>query len=294
MDAWAPFAIRNPSPYASTGTWAPSAAPSRGCLHTVEALIFRPHPSLYYGKAGTHPHGTVGRGILPDGTTGIGTWQHHPANRPSRALRNLPGGVETNRLRVFNIEIVGYAASITTLDDETFDHLERLMRWAELELSIAPVVRPMGRPRMGFEEWLAFGGWCGHRHVPENDHTDPGFIDEDRLLPDTELEPIIAPPAVTDLEEDAMRAAFVTLAPKGYGIFDGWWEPNLGAPPVIVGATLHGPSIDDDGPWPWSLGATIRAQVRGDRILITAAQQAGAPDPPGGVLQAHVTATVPA
>jgi hypothetical protein len=307
MDAWCPFAIRNPSPYAEVGTWAASAAPSRGVLHTTEADIFRPHPRLYYGIEGTHPHVTVGRGILPDGRAGVASWQHHPSTRPSRALRNLPGGVETNRLRVFNIEVVARAATVAALDDATYTELARIMRWAELELGIAPVILTMfaypppngirlnGREpwRLTFTEWLAFNGWCGHQHVPENVHGDPGALDTERLEP-ADIVPIITPPASIDLEESTVRNAFVTLAHKGYGIFEGWWEPGLGAPPVIVGATLHGPSIDDDGPWPWSLGATIRAQVRGDRILVTAAQAAGAPAPPGGVLHAHVTAGVAA
>jgi hypothetical protein len=32
------------------------------------------------------------------------------------------------------------------------------------------------------DEWKMFSGWCGHQHVPNNDHTDPGAIDIDSLM----------------------------------------------------------------------------------------------------------------
>jgi hypothetical protein len=97
-------------------------------------------------------------------------------------------------------------------------------------------------------------------------------------------------PGPAHFEEDTVQYAFVELAPKGYGIWEGWWNPGLGNDPLIVGVTLHGPSIDVDGPWPWSLGATVRAQARGSEIYVVAAQQAGAPAPPGERLHAHVAA----
>ena len=31
--------------------------------------------------------------------------------------------------------------------------------------------------RMGNQEWDQFGGVCGHQHVPENTHWDPGALD---------------------------------------------------------------------------------------------------------------------
>jgi hypothetical protein len=36
--------------------------------------------------------------------------------------------------------------------------------------------------RMSFAEWQAFKGWCGHQHVPENDHGDPGSMDFARVI----------------------------------------------------------------------------------------------------------------
>src|SRR5512132_2361041 len=38
--------------------------------------------------------------------------QHIPANRAARALRNESGGVQTNRWRVFQIEVLGFANEV--------------------------------------------------------------------------------------------------------------------------------------------------------------------------------------
>jgi hypothetical protein len=66
------------------------------------------------------------------------------------------------------------------------------MRWVEVEAGVAPIA-PLefigwegageaARSRMSSNEWMAFNGWCGHQHVPENDHWDPGRINIGRLL----------------------------------------------------------------------------------------------------------------
>lgn len=36
--------------------------------------------------------------------------------------------------------------------------------------------------RFTFSEWLNFLGHCGHQHVPENDHGDPGNFNAERML----------------------------------------------------------------------------------------------------------------
>ena len=57
---------------------------------------------------------------------------------------------------------------------------------------------------MSNSEWMAFSGWCGHQHVPENDHWDPGRINISRLLmtagtPQVDDEPSDGPPSTTGL-----------------------------------------------------------------------------------------------
>jgi hypothetical protein len=39
-----------------------------------------------------------------------------------------------------------------------------------------------GGQRMSGAEWNDFKGVCGHTHVPENDHGDPGAIDFAQLI----------------------------------------------------------------------------------------------------------------
>ena len=48
-----------------------------------------------------------------------------------------------------------------------------------------------GVGRMTDDEWNAFDGWCGHQHVPENTHWDPGKLDIDSMF---------APMVITRLE----------------------------------------------------------------------------------------------
>src|SRR5690606_3658218 len=38
------------------------------------------------------------------------------------------------------------------------------------------------RQRMSGDQWETYRGWCGHQHVPENDHGDPGAVDIANLL----------------------------------------------------------------------------------------------------------------
>jgi hypothetical protein len=40
---------------------------------------------------------------------------------------------------------------------------------------------------MTYDEWLTFEGLCGHQHVCENDHGDPGALDIARLIGDDDM-----------------------------------------------------------------------------------------------------------
>lgn len=151
-----------------------------------------------YDGGAKAPHFTV----VPNKTTQtVKVYQHFDTARPSRALRNLAGGVETNRERVIQIEIVGTsdpraAGAMILLSAAPrwlLDGLARLMRWIEGAHGIPRVSTP--RPwlpypssygataaRMTGPEWDGFSGWCGHQHAPENSHGDPGDIDITYLL----------------------------------------------------------------------------------------------------------------
>lgn len=109
-----------------------------------------------------------------------------PWSTPAKSLRNLPGGVETNnRGDVFQVEVVGRAADVPGYSSAWFANLALYVQRICGETGV-PIVFP--RPfvaypasfglhaaqRMSNDEWLAFAGVCGHQHVPESDHGDPG------------------------------------------------------------------------------------------------------------------------
>lgn len=130
--------------------------------------------------------------------------QHFPANMSARALVNLPGGVQTNTLNVVQIEISGtcdpaskgrIAPFVPELSDDVLDDIAHLWLWLHEEWSVplkalAPT-RWKSYPssygasngtRMTARAWNNFTGVCGHQHVPENEHGDPGNFPIARLL----------------------------------------------------------------------------------------------------------------
>jgi hypothetical protein len=171
------------------GTYVP-AARMHLLLHTTEGGTIAGAEGAYRAR-GVPPHLTISyeeRRVV----------QHVPFTRSAMALANLPGGVETNRQGVIQVELVGFAR-------ETHRWPEAKVRWIAQQL--APVVKAWGidyrkyptfhgegagwilavvgaKQRFSFGDWLAFNGICGHQHAPENHHWDPGafpievFVDE--------------------------------------------------------------------------------------------------------------------
>ncbi len=134
--------------------------------------------------------------------------QHFPVDRSARALQNASGGVETNTLNAFQIELVGTCSRSTAKKWEAAGHdfilwpeapewalrdLADLMAWLEKEhgIPLQSGLRWVRYPdsygnrsgqRMSGKKWRAFYGWCGHQHVPENVHGDPGDFPIERVL----------------------------------------------------------------------------------------------------------------
>jgi hypothetical protein len=110
-----------------------------------------------------------------------------PASVSGRALRNLPGGVQTNRLGdvCLQVEVVGYARTpftgILTAAGRT--GLGRLVRFARAHRipdvwpAGPPPAYPRGSSPRRVDIWMSRAGHYGHSQVPENDHGDPGAID---------------------------------------------------------------------------------------------------------------------
>lgn len=148
-----------------------------GILHTTESDpgTFRGVANFFDRNPDYQPH------VLYDPSTRENL-QFLAANEPAKALYNAPGGVETNRRPggVFQVEIVGRAADVGHYDSEWYAALQAfLVQWSTL-LGI-PYIFYQG-PRLTFQEWNGpLQGWFGHCHVPENNHSDPGTLDYDRL-----------------------------------------------------------------------------------------------------------------
>ncbi|MFM9616876.1 hypothetical protein ACKI14_02800 [Streptomyces turgidiscabies] len=146
-------------------------------------------------------------------------YQHYDVDESARALANKLGGVETNTSNAFQVELVGTCddskktswgsarAGVDylhwpTAPEWALAELAWLLRWLNANHGVPltcakdwlaygtdarrPGVTPASYganpARMTFTQWNAFTGWCGHQHVPENDHGDPGSLDFARVI----------------------------------------------------------------------------------------------------------------
>lgn len=110
-----------------------------------------------------------------------------PANRGGRALMNRAGGVETNTSGgiVIQIEVVGRAVEpFTSGPMKNFDKIISWLRslgipdvWPAGDLE--PYPASYGGVR-STSDWNKSGHF-GHSQVPENDHGDPGNIDQNKI-----------------------------------------------------------------------------------------------------------------
>ncbi|MCR8574663.1 peptidoglycan-binding protein [Streptomyces sp. Isolate_219] len=126
-------------------------------------------------------------------------YQHFGFDTSARALANRAGGVETNTLNVCQVEIVGTCDPAThkrwgstphlympELPDWAVRDLGAFARWAHdqhgvpltsgVKFKAYPSSYGANGVRMSGAKWEAYSGHCGHQHVPENDHGDPGSL----------------------------------------------------------------------------------------------------------------------
>lgn len=246
MNSWYPGAIKEE--LENAGAYV--GGPFRGILHTTEG-------GSYAGALGAYkrnrsaPHFTV---------AGERVWQHVPINRAARALQNPPGGIETNRWSAIQIEIVGYAAKPVWLP-ETIESTRRLMAWIEGQTGIRPyaprfltdkdgyIARVNAPQRMTAAAWRRWDGWCGHQHVPENSHWDPGGCPITALLVRGPLTPENPKPAGAPMA-NAPFAKILVHPNGGYleigedgGVFS-WGEPPAPFFGSLGGIQLNQPIVD--------------------------------------------------
>jgi hypothetical protein len=251
VDLWYQRGIPDPAP--SWGTHVTTSNP-KFLLHTTEGPLgaYTPDPRrgpgrTYFGNTGTWPNYTLAR------LGRVGPWRifnHIPANRSSMSLRNQPGGVETNRDNVSQIEIATRAVDIGSLPGEALDELAKLLAWEHKERGVPLVtgVRWVAFPasagggasqRLSGSAWLAYSGVLGHQHVPENDHGDPGAFPIEKLLSRaldivqgddvTEQDKIDIANKVTDKVLTELRARVFAVEPEIR-------QPNEGA---VIGSTYN-------------------------------------------------------
>ena len=198
----------------SGGSW--TGGPYKVVLHTTETEGL---PG--YNDGWSAPHVTY------DPETRI-WWQHTEFTHAARALRNEPGGVETNRDSALQVEIICYSAKqyvdaaplrrqwVADLLPHQLADIRAFLEWAHLEFGVdlmwpgRQALSSSGANTPGFrmtlDDWTNFGGVCGHQHVPENTHWDPGALAWDALFPVPEEDDMPDVELTTALQQ-AMRDA---------------------------------------------------------------------------------------
>jgi hypothetical protein len=180
---WLPGAERVPGRHAAGGSL--TGGPPR-CTHHITWDALGPHgerPSFdgvrdYLVSMGFEPT------LMVDPILGR-VAQFLPANRSAYAIRNLAGGVETNRDGDTHIQVEWFFSPGCVVNGKRYDDLtDTPMRGLDEVLALCaeydiPPVWAVGQPTWrssprSTDVWLSTAGHYGHSQVPENDHTDPG------------------------------------------------------------------------------------------------------------------------
>ena len=198
------------------------------------------------------PHFTVDDGSI---------YQHIDTAVAARALRNPPGGVQTNRDSAIQIEVVGFAHRPKS--KATLRNVARLCRWIEATHGVPQAwpnglprpTRPDGRDPGGHNRnaltWDTRGGHYGHSQVPENTHYDPGYLAEEVTFimefdPSHEVLEDFDVRFAAIAETDPGLAADVSRMPD---------HAEVGVPDTAPAVRQH-PAMPPPLPWPgWLLPA---------------------------------------
>ena len=166
--------------------------PWKVVLHTTETVGL---PDYAEGK--TAPHLTYN----PETRKWV---QHTSLLKAARALRNTPGGAQTNRDCALQVEIICYSNKpladdswrrrwVGHLTQENLADIREFLNWTAENFGV--VMKWPGKQaysyaeanapgfRMTSFEWDNWDGVCAHQHVPEgNTHWDTGALDWGVLL----------------------------------------------------------------------------------------------------------------
>lgn len=220
LTLWLPGAERVTGPHAAGGSMA--GGPPR-CTHhiTWDAL----------GPQGQRPrfdnvrNYLVSMGFEPtlmiDPFTGRRS-QFLPGNRSAYALRNAPGGVQTNRMGTAHLQVEWFFSPGCIVGGERYDDLTHTpMRGLDEVLAMCESYGipsrwaagvPTWRGVRSTATWTRTAGHYGHSQVPENTHTDPGPMPLSIAPPPRPpaVKPAPKPlPAPTPVQEDDDMAVIV-------------------------------------------------------------------------------------
>lgn len=206
METWHPRAIHAG---ANRGGSSFIGVPTKLVLHTIETpadTLYEYNSVSYFGNS-FWPHATI---------DSQGIHQHLGIDGSAFALYHASGRVDTNLANAVQCEIMGQAAHINDIPEETWGHLADWLGWCAVQTS-TPITFADFRgdgaygenapQRFSDDEWLAFSGICGHQHVPQNDHWDPGAIDTVKLA---RLILTVDPTQEDDLTTDEHETLYAT------------------------------------------------------------------------------------
>ncbi len=287
---WLPSAQRLPAPPGVDGGAQDPRYPRRLVLHTTEGAGTVEDLARYYQQSTFWPN-------LTADVSGRVLAQHIPFSRAGRALTNAAGGEETNRAGAVQVEIIGWSADaprrpasmvMPLLSDAQVDWLGGqlaplfdMLPIARRALSFAPYPASYGLHngvRMSGQQWREFSGVCGHQHVPENDHGDPGAFDVARFLEATKTSGHAPPSSGGPMDWHAPITKPVADADRDDPHAQGYWCVNTKGEVFAFGAAqYHG----GHGSW-MKNGKPIPKQEPGAKQVILNGPCAGlAPTPSG-------------
>lgn len=124
-----------------------------------------------YKSAGVCPHFTI---YVDHGKRTL--YQHLPVNRAASALRHPANTPSTNTANAIQVEICGFASESPDWPMSKYHYLHELARWihTHCEVPMTEGVDWKHPTRLTESEFIRYEGHCGHMHVPNNDHGDPG------------------------------------------------------------------------------------------------------------------------
>lgn len=216
----------------------------------------------------------------------------HSGSDADSALDLLPASFTAWHVATYNSRTYGHEISKATPDWRVapLPWIEQTLRIAARHL--APKARELGIPvrratKTELDQAITRNGqpvgFIGHAPLDPTRRRDPGIVGPVDTFPWTRFlelvrlyqrPPVAGPPApIIEFSEESMdQTAFIEVPHRAFGLGRAEFDPKLGRDPIIKGAVVHGPDPDSgDDWWPNSQGATVRAQPRAGKVVLTTA-----------------------